>query len=381
MSKLHVTPRPARRFETRRFRALVRKELLQLVRDPATMLAAFVLPPVLLLLFTYAISLDVRAVRFGVVLESDSAAAQSLAAAFGATRYFDISVERHRREVAEHLVAGQLRGFVVIPQDFDERLDSAGNALVQIITDGSEPNTATMVAAYAEGVVSDWLAGRGSSATAPVTFEPRFWFNPELESRRFLVPGAIAIVMAIVGTLLTAMLVAREWERGNMESLLSTPASVLEILLGKLLPYFGLGLVATAVCTTLAVGLLAVPLRGSWFALLLLSSAFLIPALGQGLLISVVTKNQFVAAQLALLSSFLPAMFLSGFLYEIDSMPVAVRAIARVIAARYLVESLQTLFLTGDVWEEFVPSMLAMLGIGAAFLGMTARSTRKSLDR
>jgi ABC-2 type transport system permease protein len=359
----------------------VRKESLQVVRDPAAILIAFLLPVVLLFLFAFAVSLDVRAVRLGLVLETDSADAQSLAAAYAATRYLEVTPARDRRTVAAQLVAGEIRGFVVIPQDFDRRLAAGdGSAIVQIITDGSEPNTASFVANYADGVVALWLADRGGSSAAPLGLEPRFWFNPEIESRRFLVPGAIAIVMTMIGVLLTAMVVAREWERGTMEALMSTPAGIFEILLGKLLPYFGLGLIATLGCALLAVGLFDVPLRGSWLALLILSCTFLVPALGQGLLISAVAKNQFVAAQVALLSGFLPALLLSGFLFEIDSMPVAIRALTYLVAARYFVSSLQTVFLAGDVWTQFVPSMLAMLAIGAVFFAITARKTHKSLD-
>lgn len=363
-----------------RLRALVRKEALQVVRDPSAILIAFLLPVVLLFLFAFAVSLDVREVRLGLVLESDSASAQSLAAAFDATRYFEVTPARDRREVVPALVAGELRGFVVIPQDFDERLAAEERgALVQTVTDGSEPNTANFVAGYADGVVANWLAGRADRA-APLTLEPRFWFNPEIESRRFLVPGAIAIIMTMIGTLLTAMVVAREWERGTMEAIMSTPARIPEILIGKLLPYFGLGLVATFGCTVIAIAFFGVPLRGSWLALLLLSATFLVPALGQGLLISAVAKNQFVAAQIAVLSGFLPALLLSGFLFEIDSMPVVIQALTYVVAARYFVASSQTVFLAGDVWGQFVPAMLAMLAIGAAFFAITAAKTRKSLD-
>jgi len=176
------------------------------------------------------------------------------------------------------------------------------------------------------------------------------------------------------------MVVAREWERGTMEAIMSTPAGILEILLGKLLPYFALGLIATLGCAVLAVGLFGVPLRGSWIALLALSTCFLVPALGQGLLISAVTKNQFVAAQVALLSGFLPAMLLSGFLFEIDSMPLPIRLLTYVIPARYFVASLQTVFLAGDVWRQFLPSMSIMLAIGLVLFGITAAKTRKSLD-
>ncbi|HQS18360.1 ABC transporter permease [Reyranella sp.] len=370
------------KFDWRRLIALVRKESLQAMRDPSTILIAFVLPVVLLFLFAYAVSLDVREVRIGVVLESDSASAQSLAAAFAGTRYLKVTPARDRREIADQVVSGKLRGFVVIPQDFERRLASpVPQPLVQVITDGSQPNTANFVASYAQGVVQNWGAGRsGGAPTAAIELEPRFWFNAELESRRSLVPGAIAIVMTIIGTMLTALVVAREWERGTMEAVLSTPASVVEILIGKLMPYFVLGMIATLGSAALAIFVFDVPLRGSLLALLLLSAVFLIPALGQGLLISAVTKNQFLASQIALFSGFLPSFLLSGFLFEIDAMPTWIQAITYLIPARYFVSSLQTVFLAGDVWAVFWPNLAAMAAIGVFFFIIAKRKTRKNLE-
>ena len=372
-----------RRFDPQRLWALVRKESLQAMRDPSTILIALVLPVVLLFLFAYAVSLDVREVRIGVVLESDGASAQSLAAAFAGTRYLEVTPARDRREVADQVVSGKLRGFVVIAQDFERRIATPEpGPLVQVITDGSQPNTANFVANYAQGVVQTWQAGRsGAAAQAPaIALEPRYWFNPELESRRSLVPGAIAIVMTIIGTMLTALVVAREWERGTMEAVLSTPASVVEILIGKLLPYFVLGMLATIGSALLAIYVFDVPLRGSWLALLVLSAVFLIPALGQGLLISALTKNQFLASQIALFSGFLPSFLLSGFLFEIDAMPLTIQAITYLIPARYFVASLQTVFLAGDVWAVFLPNLAAMATIGVFFLVIAKRKTRKNLE-
>lgn len=365
----------------RRLRALARKESLQILRDPSVALIGLVLPVVLLLLFANAVSLDIRAVRIGVVLESDDAAAQELAAAFAATRYFAVTPARHRRELEHDIVTGRLRGFVVIPQDFAARLISPSRGpWLQVVTDGSQPNTAQFVAGYAQGVLDHWAASRPGAAAPQVALEPRFWFNPELESRQVLLPGAIAIVMTMIGTLLTALVIAREWERGTMEAIMSTPATVLEILLSKLAPYFALGLGATAVCALLSVFAFGVPLAGSWLALAVLACAFLVPALGQGLLISAVAKNQFVASQLAVLSGFLPAFLLSGFLFEIDSMPAWIRAITYVVSARYFVSSLQTVFLAGDVWRELAPNIAAMLAIGTVFFAIAFAKTRKSLD-
>ena len=371
-----------RRFDPARRRARVLNASLQAVRDPSTLLIALVLPTVLLFLFAYAVSLDVDRVRIGVVVESPSAPAQALAAAFAGTRYLDATFARDRREVAEQVVSGALRGYVVIPQDFAHRLAArSGEPLVQVIADGSQPNTANYVANYAQGVVQTWRAGLGPEApAAAVTLNPRYWYNAELESRRSLVPGAIAIVMTIIGTMLTALVVAREWERGTMEAVLSTPASVVEILIGKLLPYFLLGMLATLGATALAVFMFDVPLRGSLAALLLLSAVFMVPALGQGLLISSVTRNQFLASQIALFSGFLPAFMLSGFLYEIEAMPAPIRAITWLIPARYFVSSLKTVFLAGDIWAVFAPNLLAMAAIGMLFFALARRATRKSLE-
>ncbi len=373
-------------FSGKRLFGLVYKESLQVVRDPSAILVTFALPAVLMLVFAFALSLDQSHVPIGVVLESDAAQARDLAAAFSGTKYFDVTPARDRREVVPRLVAGDLRGFVVIPQDFEARLKGGRAPLVQIVTDGSQPNTAAFVAAFARGVVANWEEGletngrEAARVASPVSLEPRFWFNIGINSRHFLIPGAIAIIVTLIGTLLTALVVAREWERGTMEALMSTPASIVEILLGKLLPYFVLGLAATLGCTMLATHAFGVPLRGSYVALFALTSVFLIPALGQGLLISSAARNQFVASQYAAMSGFLPAFMLSGFLFEIDAMPAWLRAITYLLPARYFVASLQTVFLTGDVWRLFVPNMLAMFAIGAGFFALVARNTRKSMD-
>ncbi len=370
----------------RRLTSSIRKESLQAIRDPSTILIAFVLPIILLFLFAYAVSLDVSRVNIGLVLENDTPEATELAAAFAATKYFSVTHARDRREVEQLLIAGKIRGFVVIPQNFDVQLNApTQQPTLQIITDGVSPNTANFVAGYARGVLATWNGARlnetGNNNPPLIALQPRYWFNPEIESRRFLVPGAIAIVMTMIGTMLTALVIAREWERGTMEAILSTPIGTAEILLGKLLPYFFLGLLATIGCTVLATTLFGVPLRGTWLGLLLLSSCFLVPALGQGLMISTITKNQFVAAQAALFSGFLPAFMLSGFLYEIDSMPWLLRMITYLIPARYFVANLQTVFLTGDIWPQFLFGMFAMLAVGTVFLSITIIKTHKRLDQ
>ena len=367
----------------RRLAALLAKESIQIVRDPSSILIAFVLPLILLFLFGYGVSLDANSVRIGVAVEAPSAPSQSLAAAFRASRFFNVREARDRRQLEPLLIAGDIRGIIVIPARFGEdALRNPRTARLQVLTDGSEPNTAKFVENYAQGVWQSWLAGQlsGERATPAVSLEPRFWFNPELRSRYFLVPGVIAIVMTLVGTLLTALVVAREWERGTMEAMMATPISTVELIVGKLLPYFVLGLAAMALCTVIGVFLFGVPLRGSFLALLAISAAFLVPALGQGLLISSATKNQFVASQAALISGFLPATLLSGFIFEISSMPTFIQAVTYIIPARYLIPSLQTVFLAGDIWPLFLKDIAAMLGIGAVFLFLTVRTTRKSLE-
>lgn len=364
--------------------ALIKKEALQIVRDPSALLIAFVLPPALLFLISFAVSLDVKNVNVGVVLESDGPLSRDLAAAYGATRYFDVTPVRHRKEIERGLVTGDLAVFVVIPQDFDARMaDPTRAANIQIITDGSQPNSANFSAGYAQGVFNNWLVGQANYlpvSAPPIQLQQRFWFNPELDSRRVLVPGTIALVTTIIATLLTAMVIAREWERGTMEALMSTPAGKLEIIVSKLVPYFTLGMTAILGCTVLAVMFFDVPLTGSLAALLLVSAVFLLPALGLGLLISVISKSQFQAASMGLLIGFMPTLLLSGFLYEIQSMPVFIQWITQIIPARYYVASLQTIFLAGDVWSDLVPNIVAMLVLGALLFGVTFVKTRDGLD-
>lgn len=371
----------------RRMRGLIRKETAQVVRDPSSVLIAFVLPGVLLFLFGYGVSLDADRVRIGVVLESATPEAQSLAAAFRNSRYFETRIGRDRREFEEDLVAGGLRGLVVVPATFARTLDGGKNATaIQVIADGSEPNTASFVQNYVDGVFNNWRAQQsldagGIEAGAPlVRVESRVWFNPELQSRWFLLPGSIAIIMTIIGTLLTALVVAREWERGTMEALMATPIGIVELLVGKLIPYYLLGMGSMAVCVIASVTLFGLPFRGSVLALVLVSTVFLVAMLALGLLISTLSKNQFVAAQIALIVGFLPSFLLSGFVFEISSMPIPIQVLTRIIPASYFVPSLQTIFLAGDIPSVLLPKVLALLAFAVALMLLVAKNTRKRLD-
>ena len=375
----------------RLLRALIRKEALQILRDPSSLLIAFLLPSVLLFIYGYGVNLDSNRVRVGLVLEDDGSDAAGLAQSFAGSRFLDVTVGRDRRAFEDPLVRGALRGIIVIPRGFSASSAATGRGdgmRVQVIADGSEPNIASFVQSYANGVVEGWRMRRaeelgldsGAAAGPGIVIEQRVWYNPELRSRNFLVPGSIAIIMTLIGTLLTALVIAREWERGTMEAMMATPVSVPQILLGKLIPYFCLGIGSMAVCTLVATFVYGVPLRGSVFALLASSSVFLLCALGQGLFISAAAKDQFVASQIALISAFLPAFMLSGFVFEIASMPAPIRLLTRLLPARYFVTSLQTVFLVGDVWRLLLECMGAMLLIAAAFLMLTARKTHKRLD-
>ncbi len=370
-----------KRFDARRFLALLRKESLQILRDPSALLIAFALPPLLLFLFGYAVNLDTPRTRIGIAVLDQGAAAASLATAFERSRWFEAYATHSVATLRKALISGDVRGFVVIPADFGRQV-AAGGGTLEIVADGSLPNTASFVAAYAEGVRMNWAAGWAlenghPAAVPPISVVPRFWFNPELTSRYFLVPGSMAIVLTMIGTLLTALVVAREWERGTMEALLATPITLPEFIATKVVPYFLLGLGSALVCTVLAVTVFGVPFRGSPFALLLIVAAFLVPALGQGLFISAATKNQFIASQIVLLTAFLPALMLSGFLYEISSMPAWIQGLAMIVPVRYLIPLLQSVFLSGDIWPLFWPNILKMLGFGLVFFVATGLVTHR----
>ena len=365
----------------RRVRALVRKEVWQIFRDPSSILIAFVLPLVLIFLFGYGVSLDTTHTRIGVALERGTPTTRSLLTAFQASRYFDVRVATDRRELEEPLALGALRGIVVIPATFDSDFwKRTSSPAVQVIVDGSDPNTAALVQGYVQGVVANWADARAIESgrvRASSGSEQRFWFNAELSSRFFLVPGSIAIVMAMVGTLLTSLVVAREWERGTMEAIMATPVTTEELLLGKIDPLFH-------PWTRFDEPLHArrgphlqgpVPRLGGSAVRYLVC----VPPAGAraGAAISAATKNQFLASQLALISSFLPTFLLSGFLFEIPSMPKVIQWITNLVAGRWLIPSLQTVFLAGDVWPLFLRDIGVMVLFGAVFLVLAARMTKK----
>jgi len=365
----------------RRIRALVWKESLQVLRDPSSFVVAFVLPALLLLLFGFGISFDATRVRIGLVIEEPTPEASWFLASLSNTPFFDIRQGHDRRLFYDDLSAGRINGIVVLAGDFSERLARGDTAAVQVVTDGSDPNTAGLVGGYVQGAWQSWLAQRGAG-TPPGQIEviPRFWFNPELESRRFLVPGSIGLIEMMIGSLLTALVVSREWERGTIEALLATPVGIFEFVLGKLVPNFLLGMCAMAVCVFAALFVFGVPLRGSLLALTMLTAVFLLVALFLGLLISTTARTQFVASQIALLLAFLPGLYFSGFMFEIASMPAPLRAFAVIVPARYYVRGLQTVFLAGDIPGVLLPCMATLSLMAAVLIVQTLRKTRQRLD-
>jgi ABC-2 type transport system permease protein len=361
------------------------KEFYQIVRDPSSILICFVLPLVLMFIYGYGVSLDLDHIRVGLVLEDTSRDAQSFAQSIVNSRYFDAYLSRDRRFFEEGIIRGHIRAIIVIPSyfsSFRERPDQI--APIQVIADGSEPNTATFAQNYVLGVWLNWLQQQSISEKLQglplVRAQSRFWYNEELESRNFLIPGSLAIIMTLIGTLLTALVIAREWERGTMEALMATPVGIRELMLGKLIPYFTLGMLSMTMCVAIAVFYYDVPFRGSFLVLAVVSSVFLLSALGVGFLISTIARNQFVAAQGAMIAAFLPGFILSGFIFEIASMPVPIQLITRIVSARYFVSSLQTLFLVGDIWSLLIPNMIAMLAIALFFFTWASHRIVKRLD-
>ena len=367
-----------------RLRGLVRKEFLQIVRDPSSIAIAFLMPAFLLLRFGYGVSLDAENVPVAVVAEQGDADAASFAASLRGSRYFAVTPMKSLPEATQAMLAGEVDGIVHLRANFGERLRRDEAAPIQVLVNGIDANTGRLVAGYIEGAWSNWLQGRatarGQELEVPVKIEQRVWFNSELRSRNYLVPGLVVVIMTLIGALLTAMVMAREWERGTMEALLVTPAGVTEILLGKLIPYFVLGTGGMLLSVAMAVWLFGVPLRGSLWLLWLTASLFLLVALGMGLLISTLARNQFVAGQIAILATFLPAFLLSGFIFDISSMPPVVQGITHIVAARYFVAIVTTLFLAGDVWSVILPNALALAAMATLFLGLTWRNTRKRLQ-
>jgi ABC-2 type transport system permease protein len=368
----------------RRIRALVRKETRQLLRDKSNIAVGILLPLMLIVIFGYGLSLDVKNVPVALVMEDASPAAMDFTSGIQLSPYFSPIVLSSMHEAEQLMLARKVDGVLRIRSDFSRHL-AAGQAPVQLLVHGVDANRARIIQGYVQGAIGQWVAKRTADGAQPaqptgsVAIESRVWFNEANNSTYFLVPGLIVLVMTLNGALLTALVMAREWERGTLEALFVTPVRSTEILLGKIVPYFGVGLIGLALCLLAAKFLFFVPLRGSVVILVLASMLYLLVALGIGLLISSAVKNQFLASQIALITSFLPALLLSGFLFDLHSVPLVVQWISRVLPATYFVELLQTLFLAGNVWPLILKDCAVLAFMAVLLLTLARAQTQKRL--
>lgn len=370
-----------------RLLAIARKEVIQLRRDVRSLILAFLLPVLLLILFGYAISWDVRNIHTAVLDGDRTARSRELLDAFRASGYFTFveSLERPA-EIGPLLDRGAVQVVFVIPPGFASDLDAGRTAALQAVVDGSDANTATIVLAYSDAITRTWssrvrLQGVVSEkgAGAPITAESRVWYNEELASRNMIVPGLVAVIMMIIAAMLTSLTLAREWERGTMEQLAATPVSRMEVVLGKLLPYLAIGITDVVVCSVLGVILFDVPFRGSPALLMVLSFFFLTGALGLGIFISAVAKSQVLATQMAMVATYLPAFLLSGFMFAVEVMPPVLRAITYLIPAKYFLVVTRGIFLKGVGIEVLFVQGFLMIAFAAAGLGLAVVKFRKEL--
>jgi len=375
----------------RRTGAIGRKEFIQIKRDPRSLTIALLLPLIQILLLGYGARLDANHIPVYIYDQEGSQDSQALLKGFQASRYFDvIKLVNNYPALVTAIDADRCKLGIVIPWNFSQRLHDAGRTEVQALVDGSDNNSAQLAVGYAQAVVStysngaqlNWFALRGlaQQAVNPLSVDYRTWFNEELESKNFIIPGTVALVMALMGALLSSLTIAREWERGTMEQLIATPVTSMEIMVGKLVPYLIIGLLDATICTACAVGWFGVPFRGGLGALFFTTALFLVVILGIGYMISVATRNQLGASQYALLVTMLPTSMLSGFAFPIDQMPAPIRAITYLVYSRYYVSALKGIFLAGNSIRDLAPQIAAMT-IYASVVGFFAtRAFRKNLE-
>jgi len=372
-----------------RVAAVARKEFLHVRRDPRSLGMAIAIPMLLLLLFGYALTLDVDNVPLAVWDQSGTPESRELVSRFAGSRYFAVRIRTDRYpEIERAIEAREATAALVVPRDFAARLAAGRAAPVQLLVDASDSNTATFALGYAEAVVRAYsrevvvrqagLSGAGASAD-PLEVRARVWFNEDRESKNYIVPGLIAVIMMVIAALLTSLTVAREWEQGTMEQLIATPVRPHELVLGKLVPYFALGMLDVVVAVGMGEFLFRVPLRGSVALLFALSAVFLVGALSMGMLISIMAKSQLLATQLAMVLTFLPSFLLSGFMYAIGNMPAPIRAATHVIPARYFVSILKGIYLKGVGLPVLAGEAALLSAFGAAVVLLATRKFRKKL--
>ncbi len=372
-----------------RLRGFLHKEMLQILRDPSSMPLAVVMPVALLFLFGYGVSLNPERVPIAVVFDDSSPSARDRLARFEGS-HFLVPVAVRSRGVAEELVQrGQAAAIVQLQDDFEGRLLRTGSAPLQVLLDGVDSNRAQLIRGYVAAAANQWSAVRsacgetstlGGGSGGGVRVVPRTWYNPTGESRNFLVPGLITLSMTLIGIVLTALVIVREWERGTMEAILATPLRTHEFFLGKILPYFALGMLGLAIAIVTGLFLFGVPLRGSLFLLIACSALFLLACLGLGLAFLAALPSQFVAAQASVVAWFLPAFFFSGMLFDLESAPLPIRAVSHIFPARYFVEISHTLFLAGNIPAVLAPASLALAAMAAFFLTIARLNVSDRLE-
>lgn len=373
----------------RRLWAVARKEALHIRRDPRSLILAVGIPMLMLLMFGYALTLDVDRVPFVVWDQGRSVESREFTAHFTATRYFDFrGAVSNYAEVERSIDTREAMLALVLPPDFGQQIAAGRNAGVQAIVDGSDSNTAGIVLGYTTAITTAFnqqvaleqiRRATGVPPPAALDLRPRVWFNPDLESRNFIVPGIMAVIMGLIAALLTSLTIAREWERGTMEQLISTPVKPAELILGKLLPYSAIGLANLVISVVMAVFLFHVPLRGSVVLLFSVGMVFVVGTLAQGVLISTIARQQLLASQMAMISTFLPAFLLSGFAFAIANMPLPVQGITYIVPARYFVSLVKGIFLRGVGWEILWTDAVFLAAFALLVIGVSVRKTRKTL--
>ncbi len=366
-------------------KTFVKKEFKQIIRDISSILIAFILPLILLFLFGFGVNFDTNTVKIGIVDQSNSVESRNFIQSLKNTKYLDTSFYKTTNEAEKFLIGGKIRGYVVIPVNYEIELKKKLNPKIQIITDGTEPNTAKFASTYIQGAYFSNLQYENSKMgnlekTKTISAINRSWYNPALKSTYFILPGSLAIIMTMTGTILTALVIAREWERGTMEAILTTNITKGEFILAKYIAYFVLGFLSILFCLFLIIVVFKVPFRGSYIALFITSSLFMLTGLGVGLLISTTFKDQFTSSQIAGTIGFMPSMMLSGLIYEIDSMPFLIRTISNVIPAKYYVSAATSLFLSGTILKIIIFNSIYMLIFAALTAILIYKNTTERLE-
>ena len=363
--------------------ALIKKEIKQILRDPSSIVIAFILPIISITIYMYGINLDSVRVTIGIKNDDNSPEVSTLVKSFGHSKYVNSINYDNMEDIKTAVLSSKIKGAVVIPNDFSSKLSRNKKADLLVITDGSEVNTANYVQSYANIIANQWLITSKYKMHLPrplINIENRTWYNPDLNSHHFIVPGSIAITMTLIGILLTSLVIAREWERGTMEALLSTKVKAIHIVLGKYIPYFILGMLSTAFNMFLTVCVFQLPFRGSYFIFFLISGIFLFTSLGIGLMISTVLKNQFMASMVALSMGFMPALMLSGLLFPINSMPAFFQYLTMIIPPRYYISFIESEFMAGGVYEIRLANAFFLTLLGLLLFAGVYKKTQMRLE-